>query len=158
MKIVSGQKAPIFSLYDSTKTKINITDFEGKKNVLLLFFPVAFTSVCTKELCAVRDDIGKYENEEVQVLGISIDSVFTLAKYKEEQQLNYPLLSDFNKEVSSLYKVLYESFTDMDMKGVSKRSAFIIDKQGVIQYAEVLENAGELPDFNAINEKIASLA
>ncbi len=158
MKIVTGQKAPVFSLYDSTKTKINLTDFEGKKNVLLLFFPQAFTGVCTKELCSVRDDIGRYENDEVQVLGVSVDSVFTLTKYKEEQQLNYPLLSDFNRVASSLYEVLYESFTDMDMKGVSKRSAFIIDKQGVIQYAEILENAGALPDFNAINEKIASLS
>ena len=90
MKIISGQKVPGFSLYDSTKIKINIRDFEGKKNVLLLFFPLAFTGVCTKELCAVRDDIGRYGNDGVQVLGISVDSVFTLAKYKEEQQLNYP--------------------------------------------------------------------
>ena len=158
MKIISGQKVPGFSLYDSTKIKINIRDFEGKKNVLLLFFPLAFTGVCTKELCAVRDDIGRYGNDGVQVLGISVDSVFTLAKYKEEQQLNYPLLSDFNKEVSTLFDVLYTSFTHMNMKGVSKRSTFIIDKQGVIQYIEILENAGALPDFKAINDKITSLA
>lgn len=158
MKIQIGQKVPAFSLYDSTKTKINISEFEGKKNVLLLFFPLAFTSVCTKELCAVRDDIGRYENDEVQVLGISVDSVFTLAKYKEDQQLNYPLLSDFNKEVSSLFEILYTSFTDMDLKGVSKRSAFLIDKQGVIQYSEILENAGALPDFIAIHNKISNMA
>ena len=157
MQILEGQKVPGFSLYDSTKTKINITDFEGKSNVLLLFFPLAFTSVCTKELCSIRDDIGRYENNDVQVLGISVDSVYTLAKFKEEQHLNYPLLSDFNKEVSSLFGILYSSFTDMDMKNVSKRSAFLIDKQGIIQYSEVLEKAWELPDFKAINDKIANL-
>lgn len=158
MAIIPGQKAPDFTLYDSAKNKITLSDFQGKKNVLLLFFPMAFTSVCTQELCAVRDDIGRYENDNVQVLGISVDSVFTLAKYKEDQQYNYPLLSDFNKEVSGLYDVLYPSFTNMDMKGVSKRSTFIIDKEGVVQYAEVLENAGLMPDFKAIDEKIASLA
>ena len=90
-------------------------------------------------------------------IGISVDSVFTLAKYKLDQQINFPLISDFNKEVSSQFGCLYDSFTDMGMKGVSKRSAFIIDKEGVIQYAEVLESAGDLPDFEAINKKLASL-
>ena len=158
MAIQIGQKAPGFSLYDSGKNKVTLTDFEGKKNVLLLFFPLAFTSVCTKELCAIRDEIGKYENDHVQVLGISVDSVYSLAKYKLEQQLSYPLLSDFNKEASAGYDVLYPSFSAMDMKGVSKRSAFIIDKQGVVQYTEVLENAGLVPDFKAIDDKIADLA
>jgi len=158
MAILTGQKAPDFTLYDSAKNKITLSDFQDKKNVLLLFFPQAFTSVCTKELCAIRDDIGRYENDNVQVLGISVDSVFTLAKYKEDQHYNYPLLSDFNREASTSYDVLYPSFTNMDMKGVSKRSAFIIDKKGIVQYAEVLENAGLVPDFTAIDEKIASLA
>lgn len=152
-----GQKAPDFSLFDSGKNKISLSDFAGKKNVLLLFFPLAFTRVCTAELCAVRDEIFKYENDKVQVLGISVDSVFTLAKYKQEHQYNYPLLSDFNKEVSGLYNILYASFTDMDMKGVSKRSTFIIDKEGIVQYVEVLEKAADMPDFKAIDDKIAGL-
>jgi peroxiredoxin len=158
MAIQIGQKAPGFSLYNSSKNIVSLSDFEGKKNLLLLFFPLAFTSVCTKELCGIRDNIASYENEKVQVLGISVDSVFTLAKYKDDQQLNYPLLSDFNKEASGSYDVLYPSFTDMGMQGVSKRSAFIIDKEGVVQYAEVLDNAGLMPDFKSIDEKIASLA
>jgi peroxiredoxin len=158
MAIQTGQKAPDFILFDSEKNKQSLGDYTGKKNVLLLFFPLAFTSVCTKELCSVRDEIGKYENDKVQVLGISVDSVFTLAKFKKDQQYNYPLLSDFNKEVSGLYDVLNPSFTNMDMKGVSKRSAFLIDKQGIVQYAEVLENAAEIPDFKAIDAKIASLS
>ena len=158
MAILTGQKAPDFTLYDSGKNKIGLSDYAGKKNVLLLFFPLAFTSTCTKELCEVRDDIRNYENEQVQVFGISVDSTYALAKYKEEQHYNYPLLSDFNKEVSALYDSLYESFGNMGMKGVSKRSAFIVDKQGIVQYAEVLENASNVPDFRAIREQLERLS
>lgn len=158
MSIQIGQKAPGFSLFSSDKTKISLSDYAGKQNVLILFFPQAFTGVCTKELCAVRDDIARYNQANAQVLGISVDSVFTLAKFKEEQQYNFPLLSDFNKETSESYGSIYASFTDMGMKGVSKRSAFVVDKQGVIQYAEVLESAGDVPNFAAINEVLARLA
>lgn len=155
MKIETGQKAPDFVLYDSEKNKVGLSDFKGK-NVLLLFFPQAFTGTCTKELCSVRDNITDYNNVNAQVLGISVDSIFTLAKYKEEQKLNFPLLSDFNKEVSEDYGSLYDTFV-FDMKGVSKRSAFVIDKDGIVKYAQVLENAGDIPDFNAINEVLTTL-
>lgn len=153
MKIEAGQKAPDFSLYDSAKNKVTLSDLKGKQ-VLLLFFPAAFTSVCTKELCNVRDNIAQYNQVNAQVLGISVDSVFTLGKFKEEQQLNFPLLSDFNKEASAAYGTLYETFV-FDMKGVSKRSAFVIDEAGTVQYAEVLENAGDLPNFEAIEAALA---
>ena len=153
--MVIGQSAPEFTLYDSNKNKVSLSDFKGK-NVLLLFFPQAFTGTCTKELCAVRDDISRYSNENAQVIGISVDSIFTLAKYKEEQQYNFPLLSDFNKVVSALYDTLYTEWI-LDMKGVSKRSAFVIDKAGVICYAQVLESAGDMPDFEAINEILDGL-
>lgn len=153
MKIEVGQKAPDFTLYDSSKNKVSLSDFKGKQ-VLILFFPQAFTSVCTKELCNVRDHIDQYNHVNAQVLGISVDSVFTLAKYKEEQKLNFPLLSDFNKEVSETYGALYDTFA-FDMKGVSKRSAFVIDEGGVVQYAEVLENAGDLPNFESIEAALA---
>lgn len=157
MSISIGSKAPDFSLYDSDKNKVSLSDFKGNKNVLLLFFPMAFTSTCTEELCAVRDDIARYSNANAQGLGISVDSVFTLAKYKEEQSYNFPLLSDFNKDISAAYRSIYETFTPMIMKGVSKRAAFIIDKAGIVQYEEVLENAGEVPNFKAINSKLESL-
>lgn len=150
MTIQKGQQAPGFTLYDSAKNKVSLSDFKGK-NVLLLFFPMAFTSVCTKELCSVRDDIARYSNADAQVLGISVDSLYTLAKYKELDHYNFPLLSDFNKTVSELYGSIYEQW-NYDMKGVSKRSAFIIDREGVVQYAEVLENPGNVPDFKTINE------
>ena len=155
MIIEIGQQAPQFTLYDSDKNKVNLSDLAGK-NILLLFFPQAFTGTCTKELCAVRDDISRYSNVNAQVIGISVDSVFTLAKYKEEQQYNFPLLSDFNKEVSALYNTLYTDWI-LDMKGVSKRSAFVIDKIGKICYAEVLESAGDMPNFKAINEMLDKL-
>ncbi|MBU3714742.1 MAG: redoxin domain-containing protein, partial [Ferruginibacter sp.] len=139
MPLQIGQKAPDFTLFTSAKEKISLSDFSGQQNVLLLFFPQAFTGVCTKELCGVRDDISRYTNANAQVIAISVDSIFTLAKFKEDQQLNFTLVSDFNKEVSALYEAIYDSFTDMGMRGVSKRSAFVIEKEGVIQYAEVLE-------------------
>jgi len=148
MNIEVGQPAPEFTLYDSTKNKITLSDMKGK-NVLLLFFPLAFTSTCTAELCSIRDNISFYNNVNAKVFGISVDSLHTLAKYKADQNLNFTLLSDFNKDVSSLYGSIYEMF-NYNMKGVSKRSAFIIDKEGIIRYAEVLENAGEQPNFKNI--------
>ncbi|MBG9374825.1 redoxin domain-containing protein [Panacibacter sp. DH6] len=155
MSTIIGQKAPELQLYDTERNLVNLADLQGS-NVLLLFFPLAFTGVCTKELCSVRDNIAAYNNINAKVLGISVDSPQTLARFKEEQHLNFPLLSDFNKEASAAYGCLYESFIGW-MKGVSKRSAFIIDKDGLVQYEEVLENAGELPDFEKINQKLAEL-
>ncbi len=156
MNLTVGQTAPEFTLFNTDKNKVSLSGYWGK-TVLLLFFPQAFTGVCTKELCAVRDDISRYSNINADVIGISVDSVFTLNKYKEDQQYNFPLLSDFNKEVSALYGALYTDWI-LDMKGVSKRAAFIVDKEGILAYTEVLENAGEMPDFTAINEKIAALS
>ncbi len=155
MAIQIGQQAPAFTLYDSEKNKVSLADFKGK-NVLLLFFPQAFTSVCTAELCATRDNIAAYNDANAQVFGVSVDSIFTLNKFKAEQSLNFPLLSDFNKEVSTAYNSIYTDWI-FDMKGVSKRSAFIIDKDGIIQYAEVLESAGEQPNFAAIRQTLSTL-
>jgi peroxiredoxin len=154
MKIEIDQSAPDFSLYDTEKNKLSLSELKGQK-VLLLFFPLAFTSTCTKELCSVRDNISWYNNVNARVLGISVDSVYTLAKYKEEQKLNFTLLSDFNKEVSAAYGSLYDRFS-LGMKGVSKRSAFIVDQDSIIRYAEVLENASALPDFETIQKTLSS--
>ena len=149
MKIEVGQAAPDFTLYDSAKNKITLSD-QRAQNVLLLFFPLAFTSTCTAELCSVRDNISFYNDANAKVFGISVDSLHTLAKYKAEQNLNFSLLSDFNKEVSTAYGSIYEIFS-YNMKGVSKRSAFIIDGNGIVRYAEILENAGEQPNFKNIS-------
>jgi peroxiredoxin len=150
-----GQQAPDFTLYNSEKEKVTLSDLKGK-NVLLLFFPQAFTGTCTKELCSTRDNIALYNQANAQVFGISVDSIFTLAKYKEDQQLNFPLLSDFNKNVSTEYGTLYDTFV-FDMRGVSKRSAFVIDKAGIVRYVEVLETASDLPDFAAIQKTLSTL-
>jgi peroxiredoxin len=154
MSISVGQKAPEFNLPDTTKQLHTLGQYKGK-NVLLLFFPFAFTGTCTKELCGVRDDIARYANANAEVFGISIDTHFTLKKYKEEQALNFNLLSDFNKEAIHAYDVAYDEF--ILMKGVAKRAAFLIDKEGIVRYAEVLENASEIPDFEAINKLLATL-
>lgn len=147
--------APNFTLRDSDKNEVSLSQFSGK-NVVLVFFPLAFTGVCTTELCSLRDSIAVYNNLNAEVLGISVDSLFTLDKFKNEQSLNFTLLSDFNKEVSAAYGCLYENFV-LDMKGVSKRSAFVIDAKGAVQYAEVLESAGDLPNFEAIQACLESL-
>jgi peroxiredoxin len=156
MAIEIGQLAPEFSLYSTDKEKVTLSQYRGE-NVLLLFFPLAFTSVCTAELCAVRDNMKIYETLRVNPLGISVDSLYTLAKFKQEQNLNFPLLSDFNKTVSKTYGSLYDTF-GFEMQGVSKRSAFLIDRDGIVQYAEVLENAGKQPDFEALQVKLRELS
>lgn len=155
MKLEIGSKAPEFALYDTDKTKVTLSELQGQ-NVLLLFFPLAFTSVCTAELCSVRDNIASYNNLNAKVFGISVDSIFTLGKFKAEQHLNFPLLSDFNKEAAAAYDTLYQDFV-LEMKGVAKRSAFVLDKEGVVRYAEVLEKASDVPDFEAINKTLAGL-
>ncbi len=155
MKIEKGQKAPAFSLYDSDKNKVSLSDLQGR-NVVLLFFPLAFTSVCTAELCSVRDNLSRYDQLNAEVFGISVDSLHTLKRFKQDQQLNFRLLSDFNKEVSAAYGCLYDNFS-FDMRGVSKRAAFVIDGDGIVQYAEVLENAGNQPDFAAIQSALETI-
>jgi peroxiredoxin len=152
MSLQIGNTAPDFTLYNTEKQVIKLSELRGQ-NVVLLFFPLAFTSTCTKELCGVRDDIANYSGLNAKVFGISVDSIFSLGQFKKEQELNFDLLSDFNKEASTAYDCLYEQFV-LEMKGVSKRSAFLIDANGIIQYAEVLENAGEIPNLELLKSHI----
>ena len=156
MEITVGQPAPLFSLYNSSKQLVSLADHRGKK-VLLLFFPFAFSSVCTAELCSVRDSMDQYESLNAEIFGISVDSLYCLAKFKEDKNLGFQLLSDFNKEVSTSYHCLYETFS-YGMHGVSKRSAFVIDTEGIIRYAEVLENSSHQPDFDKIRVVLESLS
>ncbi len=155
MSVSIGDKAPSFTLFSSDKQEVSLKDYEGQK-VVLLFFPMAFTSVCTAELCSMRDNIADYEGADARVLAVSVDSPYTLAKFKVDQNLNFPLLSDFNKEVSRAYGALYEEFA-LGMRGVAKRSAFVIDREGVLRYAEVLDNAGKIPDFDAVKETLSRI-
>jgi glutaredoxin-dependent peroxiredoxin len=155
MAIKLGKPAPDFALFSDEKKEVKLSDYKGK-NVVILFFPQAFTGVCTAELCDMRDNMHKYQALNAQILGISVDSVFTLDKFKELQNYNFPLLSDFNKTVSKQYGSLYKVFA-FGMSGVSKRSAFVIDAEGIVRYAEVLESAGDVPNFAAINAALAGL-
>lgn len=156
MAIKAGDTAPDFTLKNTDKQEISLSDYSGKKNVLLLFFPLAFTGVCTKELCSTRDNLKVYEDLDAEVLAISVDSPFTLGEFKKANNLNFNLLSDFNKTASQSYGAYYEDF--LGFKGVAKRSAFVVDKTGKVKYAEILEDAGQLPDFSAIKESLNSLS
>lgn len=155
MTINIGDKAPNFKLYNTNKEEIQLESYKGK-NVVLLFFPLAFTGVCTTELCTMRDDITRYTNLNAEIIAISVDSLFTLERFKADQKLNFTLLSDFNGTTSATYGSLYDDFV-LGMKNVSKRSAFVIDANGVVQYAEVLDSAGDLPNFSAVNATLEKL-
>ena len=144
--------APLFTLYNTQRKQVTLSELRGAK-VILLFFPAAFTSTCTKELCSVRDDLQYYDNLNVVVFGISTDALFSLARYKEEQQLNFELISDYNKEVCGLYKCRYEDYS-YGMKGVARRGAFVIDENGIIIYEEILESDDDIPDFRKIKEAL----
>ncbi|MFM6976977.1 MAG: redoxin domain-containing protein [Sphingobacteriaceae bacterium] len=147
-----GQQAPDFKLLNTETKEVSLSDYKGKK-VVIHFFPLAFTGVCTTQLCTMRDSFGYYEGLGAEVVGISVDSPFTLAKFKADNNYQFPLLSDFNKEVSQTYGAFYDEFV-LNLKGVSKRAAFVIDENQQVIYAEVLESAGDLPDFNAIREAV----
>ena len=155
MKLIIGDAAPSFTLKDTELKDVSLSDYKGKP-VVILFFPMAFTSVCTDELCYMRDNMGKYEKLDAQVLAISVDSPFTLKKFREENNLNFPVLSDFNKSVSTDFGAIYDEFV-FGLKGVSKRAAFVIDKEGKIQYKEILENAGNLPNFETLDQEVSKI-
>ncbi|MDB5145186.1 MAG: peroxiredoxin [Mucilaginibacter sp.] len=152
MSIQPGQAAPQFTLVSSEKKEVSLSDFKGRK-VVIHFFPMAFTGTCTTQLCTMRDNFGYYDGLNAQILAISVDSPFTLAKFKEENNYQFPLLSDFNKTVSPAYGAWYDEFV-LGLKGVSKRAAFVLDEEQNVIYAEVLDVATDLPDFAAIAEAV----
>lgn len=151
MGLTIGQKAPGFSLKRKTAEglqDVSLGDYQGKKNVVLLFFPLAYTSVCTDEMCSVSQGLSEYEGLNAQVLGISVDSPFAQEAWAKANNITIPLLSDFNKEVSAAYGSQYAEL--LGFKGVAKRSAFVIDKGGVVRYASVSDDPKVVPDFSAI--------
>ncbi len=153
MAITTGQAAPDIELpVAGSKDKFKLSDHQGKQPVVLLFFPLAWTSVCTEELCSIRDTYTLYKNLNAKIVGISVDSPFALDKFKAEQNLPFDMASDFNKEASAAYGCLYEDL--LGFKGVSKRSAFVIGKDGKVLYAQVNENPKELPDFGKVQEAL----
>lgn len=147
-----GDTAPDFELYTHEQDAWRLSDHRGSP-VVLLFFPGAFTSVCTTELNTVNNDLHDYRGAEV--VGISTDSPFSLEEFHDAEELTFPLLSDHNSEVSQQYGAKYDSFTPMGLDRVSKRAAFVIDGEGTIQYREVLDNAGNQPDLDQVKDVVA---
>lgn len=150
-----NKQAPDFTLKNTENKEVSLSDFKGKQNVVLLFFPLAFSGVCTKELCTTRDNLKIYQALNAEIIAISIDSTYALKAFKESQSYNFTLLSDFNKEVSKAYNAYYETFHGMN--GVSKRSAFVINKKGEIVYTEILDDSSQIPDFDKIQEALAAV-
>lgn len=155
MAITVGEKAPDFTLVDTEKKMHRLSDYRGK-NVVLLFFPAAFTGVCTKEMCQTRDELFFYNGIDAVVFGVSVDLPFALGKFKELNQINFPLLSDFNKEAISSFGIMYGTWV-LGLKGVAKRSAFVVDKTGVVRFAQVLEEAGDFPDLEGVKKCLTEL-
>jgi len=164
MALSIGTKAPDFSLPTKNKDGIQVvqlSSYQGKKNALILFFPGAFTTVCTSEMCSVSEEDARYEALGAVVLGISGDSPFALEAWAQKEGITIPLLSDVDHAVSKAYDVVYAHFppgTNLLPASVSKRSAFIVDKQGVIQYAESSDNPKQLPDFTTIAATLKEIA
>ena len=146
-----GDSIPSFTLQETEATHITI-EAGTNNHTVLLFFPLAFSSVCTDELCSVRDNMKLYESLNAKVYGISIDSFFSLKAFKQSQNLNFTLLSDFNKVQSTNFGVLNNDH--FGMIGVAKRSAFVLDGNMKLVHSEILEDAGNLPDFDKIKEAL----
>ena len=152
MSIEVGQKAPAFSLPATTGEEISLEDYVGERPFLLLFFPLAYTSVCTNELKIMRDELDYYRSNGVDVLAASVDSPLTLKEWAEKLELGYPLLSDFNREAAPEYCGFYDDFGGL--KGVARRSTFLIDDDGFVRYRWVSDDPGVLPDFEAIKQAV----
>jgi peroxiredoxin len=163
MPLAVGTKAPDFTL--STKTadgpkQIKLSDNFGKKNTLLLFFPMAFTGTCTTEMCDITSGLNAYTDLNAVVYGISGDNPFAQEAWAQKEKIGVTLLSDYEHRVAEDYGVSYDSFLpqlNLGMSGVAKRSAFVIDRNGVIQYAESNDDAKQLPNFDKIKARLAEL-
>lgn len=164
MSINVGDQAPDFSLValgENGPEVVKLSEQTGEQNILLLFVPMAFTGVCTTEFCEISAGLGAYTDLNCKVYGISGDNPFAQAAWAEKEGISLALLSDYDHRASETYGITYDQFLpekNLIMGGVPKRSAFLIDKAGVIQFAQVNESPGDLPDFEAIQTKLAELA
>jgi peroxiredoxin len=163
MSIKAGDQAPDFTLVTKTSegpSLVKLSDLIGKSNIVLLFVPMAFTGVCTTEFCDISAGISDYEALDAKVIGISGDNPFAQAAWAEKEGITIPLLSDYEHHVANAYGVAYEQFlpeANLIMGGVAKRSAFVIDKAGIVQYAEVQDHPKDLPDFAAVKAALKAL-
>ena len=154
MSATVGSKAPDFTLMNENREPVTLSSQKGHP-VVLAFFPAAFSGTCTKELCTFRDSMAKLNNAHAQVYGISVDTFFTLAAFKKDQNLNFPLLSDFNKDVIQAYGAYNPDM--IGLKGIAKRSTFVIDKDGIVRHAEVLDDARNEPNYDKVFDTLAKL-
>jgi peroxiredoxin len=154
MALDVGSKAPDFTLRNQDGQPVTLSDLRGRP-VVLAFFPAAFSSVCQSELCTFRDSPSRLDGAKAQVLGISVDSFFALKAFHDQQAFGFPLLSDFNKQIIHEYGVFNEDM--IGLKGIAKRAVFVIDKDGVIRYKEVLEDARNEPDYQKVFDALAAL-
>jgi len=155
MAVDVGSTAPDFTLTNQDRQPVTLSEQRGKP-VVLAFFPAAFSSVCTKELCTFRDALAKLNQAKAQVYGISVDTFFTLKAFQDQQKLTYPLLSDFNKDVIRQYGVFNEEM--IGLKGIAKRAVFVIDKDGVVRHREVLDDARKEPDYDKVWMTLGTLS
>ena len=155
MAAAVGSKAPDFTLKNQDLQDVTLSAACGAQATGLAFFPAAFTSVCTKELCTFRDQLARLNQAKAQVFGISVDTPFTLKAFAKENGLNFPLLSDFNKDVIKAYGVYLEDL--LGLKGLAKRAVFLVDRQGIIRHVEVTATPGNEPDYAKLNAAIAAL-
>ncbi|MDD2709066.1 MAG: redoxin domain-containing protein [Verrucomicrobiae bacterium] len=158
MPLTIGSPAPDFTLKTKDATgirDIRLAEYRGRKNVILLFFPLAFTGVCTQEMCEISGGLNAYQGLGAEVLGVSVDSPFAQEAWAQKERIAIPLLSDLNKTTARDYGVLLPDL--MGLGSVSARAAFVIDKQGVIQYAEITPTVKDLPNFKAIIEALKKL-
>lgn len=157
MGINVGDQAPDFTLKSKRGDleDVALSSFRGNRNVVLLFFPLAYTSVCTDEMCSVSGGLAEYDSLNAQVLAISVDSPFAQEAWADQNNISIPLLSDFNKEVCAAYGAQYQDL--LGFSGVAKRAAFVVDKKGIVRYAEVSEDATVLPDFDAVKRCLSAI-
>jgi peroxiredoxin len=151
-----GQKAPDFTLFDSAKQPTKLSDSKGK-NVVLAFYPGAFTGVCTTEMCTFRDRFDSFNSMNAQVLGVSVDGIFAQKAFSDANNLNFPLLSDFNRETVEAYGVALPNFAGMEGYTASERAVFVIDKNGVIRFKWIGENPGVEPDYDEVQRQVDAL-
>lgn len=151
-----GSKAPEFTLPDTKREPVSLSDFKGK-NVVLAFFPGAFTGVCTAEACALRDSMAELNDMSAEVVGISVDSPFANTGFTERNALQFPLLSDYTRKVASEYGIILENFAGLEGYNVAKRSIFLIDGEGTVRYSWITDNPGVEPNYDEVKEELRKL-
>jgi len=156
MSIEVGKKAPEFKLYDADRKERSLSEFGGK-NVVLAFYPGAFTGVCTKELCNFRDSLSKFNNVNAQVIGISVDPPFSNKAFADQNKLTFPILSDFNRQVVKTYDVYHDNFAGLNGYTASKRAVFVLDRQGTVRYKWVSDNPGVEPNYDEVFKAVEAL-